>query len=697
MKKFFKNRFNILATIFFVISVIMIFQLMRLQIIKGKEFSDMAQRKYVKEDKLKALRGNIKDTNGIVLATNRQAYTVEIVNAGLNSAKLNEMLLKLINILEKNNDSFVKNLPISQDLTSFTGYIGASERLLKQWKKNIGIKDEDADAETCFRLLRSPEIFNIGEQYSDLDAWKIMNIRHELFTRGFLLYSPLVIASDISNESMVETEELSMDFPGISTGVMPVRRYINAASAANIIGYVRGISPTELEEERYKDYRMDDVIGKSGIEKAMEEELRGLEGARKTEVDSQGRLAAEIETIPDIPGNNVILTIDSRLQDVAMKSLEENIKKIRETPDRNNRGDAYSGSAVAIDINTGAILALASCPTYDPEIFLADASKPEVAQEIYRLNTDKNSTLLNKATMGQYAPASTYKILVAIAALEEGVVTPEEVIQDKGIFTEYNLNAKCWIWPGSTHGRINISEAIKVSCNYFFYELGNRLGITNIDKWAKRFGLGDLTGVELPEISGVRANPENKKRVSQYDWYPGDTINASIGQGYNAFTPLQLAQYVATIANGGKRFRPHIVKRVEKYDGTIVKETKAELVETIKLKPDTIRAIFEGMRGVTTETGGTATAVFGNFPITVGGKTGTAESPTQESSDTALFIGFAPYENPEIAVAVVVQNGVHGSNTAPIAKDIMAEYFGLNDNTLQMEGTLFSDTVTITR
>lgn len=697
MGKFFKNRFNIFITIFISISIIIICQLINLQIIKGQEYSDMAQRKFLKESKLKALRGSIKDTNGIVLATNRQAFTVEIVNAGLKSTELNKLLLKLIKILEKNGDYFVKNLPISEDLSTFTGYIGGNQKIIEGWKKSFGIKDMNASPRACFDLLRAPEMFNIGEEYNDSEAWKIMNIRHELFVRGFLLYSPLIIASDISNESMVEVEELSMEFPGISTGVIPVRKYVNAYSAAHVIGYVRGISPTELEEKREKGYKIDDIIGKSGIEKVMEEELRGHDGIKKTEVDNRGRLTAEIETIPDIPGNNVILTIDSKLQNAAIKSLEYNIKKIREMPDSGNRKDAYSGAAVAIDVNTGAVLAMASCPTYDPSLFLADASDPDIANQLHMLNTDKNSTLLNKATMGQYAPASTFKILMAIAALEEGLVTPEETIYDKGVFTDYNINARCWIWPRSTHGNVDVSKAIKVSCNYFFYEMGKRLGIKNIDKWAAKFGLGESIGIGLEEASGARANPETKKKANQYDWYPGDTINASIGQGYNAFTPLQLAQYAATVANGGKRYRPYIVKSIEKYDGTLVKDTKTELIENIKLKPDTIRAIYEGMRGVTTETGGTATAAFGDFPITVGGKTGTAESPSSAFSDTGLFIGFAPYENPEIAVAVVVQNGVHGSNTAPIARDIMAEYFGLNEKPSQQVGTILPDEITMLR
>lgn len=694
MGEFFKSRYNIISLAFMVIVSVIVCQLVNLQVINGEKYSELAQRKFLRETKLEAPRGSITDRNGVVIATNRQGFTVEIVNAGLKSSELNAMLFELIKVLEKNGDSYIKNLPISSDLCKFTGYLENNESRQKSWKKRLKIEEPDADARRCFEILRGSGRFDIGEEYSEADAWKIMNIRYELSERGFLSYAPLVISRDISKESVSEIEERNVDFPGISTGVVPVRRYVDASAAAHIVGYVRGLSPEELEEYQAKGYEMDDVIGKAGIEKVMESELRGKDGLRRTEVDSRGRFSGEIETIPDIPGNNISLTVDHKLQKVATESLERNIKKIRETPDSANYGDAQSGAAVVIDVNTGEILAMVSYPTYDPELFLADVSDPEVSKAIYDINTDKNSTLMNKAAMGIYAPGSTFKMLTAIAALEEGVITPEETVYDQGVFNYYNLGARCWIWSSSrgSHGHVNISKGIRVSCNYFFYEMGRRLGIDNIYKWGELFGLGRKTGIELPESEGILAGPEYRKKTGR-QWYPGDTIHAAIGQGDNAFTPLQLAQYVAAIANGGKRYKPFIVKRIEKNDGTIVREGTPQLVEDTEIKPETLKAVFEGMLGVTTEIGGTATGAFWDFPIKVAGKTGTAQSPVKNASDNALFVGFAPYDNPEIAVAVVVHNGVHGSNIAPIARDIFAEYFGLNGDPTAKREALLPDTV----
>ena len=402
-----------------------------------------------------------------------------------------------------------------------------------------------------------------------------------------------------------------------------------------------------------------------------------------------GTVTGETVTKEAKQGSSIVLTIDSKLQEIAEKALANNIEKIR------NGGfsswyDAKGGSVVVIDVHSGEILAMASNPDYEPGAWVGGISKAA-----YSEIQEKNS-LFNKTISGSYAPGSIFKMVTALAGLETGAISTTERINDTGIYTKYkDYQPHCWVYDSyhRGHGYLNVSGAIQHSCNYFFYEVGDRIKIDTLDKYARFFGLGTKTGIELTsETAGTLASPEVAKKVNE-TWSSGRNLSAAIGQSYNAFSPLQVAKYIAMVANGGNKINPSIVKRVLNPDGT--ESLKTEISEYIKQKlslefteeenltfsEQNINAVLEGMRSVTDE-GGTASSVFRGFDIEVGGKTGSAEAGKNVN---AWFAGFAPYNSPEIAVVVMVENGGHGFYTAEVAKEIIAEYFGMNINSNEIQ------------
>ncbi|MCL2739705.1 MAG: penicillin-binding transpeptidase domain-containing protein, partial [Oscillospiraceae bacterium] len=367
--------------------------------------------------------------------------------------------------------------------------------------------------------------------------------------------------------------------------------------------------------------------------------------------------------VPAQMGSFGVLTLDSHLQKTLEDSLRNNIIGMRSKKDA---GGANAGGAVVLDVNTGEILAMASYPSFNLETF---------NQDYKALSTSANKPLFNRAIGGAYAPGSTLKMLTALAGLEENAITPRETIQDKGKFTKYNdYQPACWLWNQSSasHGYINVVEALKVSCNYFFYELGERLGIEKLNKYGRALGLGQATGIEIGgESSGIMAGPEYRKRQGTI-WVPGDTLQSAIGQGDNLLTPLQLASYIATIASGGTRYKPHLVKSIKSYDvNKSGGEVAPVVLDSIDMKKENYDTIMQGMRDVSEA--GTASSVFANYKVAVGSKTGTAT--ISKSEVNAVFVAVAPLDKPEIAIAVVVEKGGHGSYAAPIAKDVLDAYF----------------------
>ena len=392
-----------------------------------------------------------------------------------------------------------------------------------------------------------------------------------------------------------------------------------------------------------------------------------------------------------LAGSNVVLTIDSKLQKVVEDALEDNIEKIR------NGGfgksyDAKGGSCVVMNVKTGEVLAMASYPDYNPQSFADGISVEE--WNSYANNT--SYPLLNKTIQSAYEPGSIFKMVTAIAGLESGNITLTEKINDTGVYQKYRTDWKCWYYTDYHigHGYLNVIGAIEKSCNFFFYETADRMGIDILDKYAKYFGLGTKTEIELPsEVSGILASKEYAKSINK-NWNPGDTINAAIGQGYNKFTPLQMTKYISMIANGGKNIDVSIIKTIQNSDGTEVSTeeinkfvneklglTNDEQNEEIKLNSDYLNAVKLGMKSVTSGESGTAYVRFKDFNIEVGGKTGSAEAGQDKNNKdivNAWFAAFAPYDDPEIAVVVMVENGGHGNYTAEAVRNIIAEYFGMN-------------------
>lgn len=392
-----------------------------------------------------------------------------------------------------------------------------------------------------------------------------------------------------------------------------------------------------------------------------------------------------------LAGSDVVLTIDSKLQKIAEDALKENIEKIK------NGGfgkvyDAKGGSCVVMNVKTGEVLAMASYPDYNPQSFADGISNDEWKS----YSENKSYPLLNKTIQSAYEPGSIFKMVTAIAGLESGNITLTEKINDTGVYQKYGTDWKCWYYTDyhRGHGYLDVIGAIEKSCNYFFYETANRMGIDTLDRYAKYFGLGKKTGIELPsETTGILASKEYTKSINT-SWNPGDTINAAIGQGYNKFTPLQMTKYISMIANGGRNIDVSIIKTIQNSDGTEVSKDEInkfvnkklgladdEQNEDINLNSDYIKAVKEGMKSVTSGESGTAYVRFKDFNIKVGGKTGSAEAGKDANGNdlvNAWFAAFAPYDDPEIAVVVMVENGGHGNYTAEAVRNIMAEYFGMN-------------------
>lgn len=675
-------RYNTITIFTYVIGIILIVQLFNLQIVHGTEYREESNTRLTRESTLEAARGDILDRSGNVLVTSSQKFNLELYKSKIDTKTLNDTILKIINVLEKYNVSYTDSFPININPFEFT----LSEESLKNWKKNNNI-DEEATAEETFYKFK--EKYKI-ENEDITEVRKIIAIRYAIVQEGYSSTKSITIAKDIPREAVGEFSESGDTFPGINISVQPVRQYKEGTLASHILGYASKISDTEYQEKK-DTYDQNDIIGKTGIESLFEEYLRGKKGTKQIDMAVDGTITAETIGEEAIAGSNIVLTIDSKLQKIAEEALKNNIEKIK------NGGfgkvyDAKGGSCVVMNVKTGEVLAMASYPDYNPQSFANGISNEE--WESYSKN--ESYPLLNKSIQSAYEPGSIFKMVTAIAGLESGNITLNERINDTGVYKKYGAEWKCWYYTDyhTGHGYLNVIGAIEKSCNFFFYETADRMGIDILDKYAKYFGLGTKTGIELPdEVTGTLASKEYASSINR-TWNPGDTINAAIGQGYNKFTPLQMTKYISMIANGGNKIDVSIVKTIQNEDGTEVsKEEINNFInqklglsdnsdeEDITLNKEYVNAVKEGMKSVTSGESGTAYVRFKNFNIEVGGKTGSAEAGQDKNGNdivNAWFAAFAPYDDPEIAVVVMVENGGHGNYTAEAVRDIMAEYFGMN-------------------
>lgn len=654
----------ILGAFWCLVVIVYIVRLMNLQLVHGDEYLETATTRSYKTQTTVAVRGEILDSDGQPIVTNRMGLSVTIDMAYIPKGEENDTCSKLIEVLMQNGVEIKDGVPIT-DSSPYeweAGKDSAKNKLLKTLKLGENTTPPEALAALYKRY---------GIENGDADYMRrLAGFRYEMELRNFAIGTPFTAASDISAETASEIKERRYQMSGVDVIVEPIRVIEDGTFAPHVIGRTGLISAEEADSYTERGYPLNAVVGKEGVEKAFEDYLRGTEGKSLVEVDSTGKVVGVHAGETSQPGNTVKLTINSKLQRVAQEALESTIKRIRANAKNGVGEDCNAGSVVALDPNTGAIYAMASYPSYDSTRYSADFSE---------LISNPANPLLNRAISGTYSPGSTFKPATALAGLENGVITTDEIILDKGIYTYYDdYQPRCWIYDsnGSTHGKCNVEKALQTSCNYYFFEVGRRLGIDRLDDVCSRLGLGEKTGIEISgESAGVLASKKYKETYVGEQWYGGDDLQAAIGQSYHLFTPLQIANYIATIVNGGTRYQAHLLDKILDYnDGTVVSRFRPKVVSTVNITAEEKNAILRGMRSVTEE-GGTASRVFENYPISVGGKTGTAS--VSKGTATGVFVSFAPYKDPEIVICVLVEHAGSGNGVAPVAKEIMDAYFKL--------------------
>ena len=670
IKANFNLRYNLLTVFVYLIGAILLIQLFRLQIVNGAEYRETSNTRLTRESTMEAARGNIDDRKGTVLATTKTGYSVELYKTKNSNEELNSTILKIVNLLEKNKDTYVNNFPISMNLE----FTYNTKEKINNWKKRYNIL-ENATAEDCVKIFK--EKYEITNE-DITEVLKIIAIRYEITIKGYSSTKSIEIAEDISKTSAIQFNEQNSDFPGVSIIEEPIRVYTSGSLAAHILGYIRKVDDNDLKIRADQGYSMNDYIGKMGIEYVLEKYLRGQKGTKQIDMSVDGTIEGEYVEEEAISGNNVTLTIDADLQSKVEKIMENSVKELQKA----GKKTEYA-SAVLMNIQDGEVLAMCSYPTFEPEVFLG-VLKNDVWKDI-----NDNSKLLNTAVQSQNAPGSTFKMAVAAAALEEGAVTESEYVYDKGIYP-YGHNPVCWYYTEYKrgHGNVNVKTAIQKSCNCFFYEMGRRLGVDTIAKYARYFCLGEKTGIELTgEASGIVASTEEARRRGE-TWYESNVLSAAIGQSYNNYSPLQMARYVSMIANGGNYIRPTLIKEIKDINGNKISDEEIDnyVNELLGINTDynpevqisyqTLNTIKSGMRLVTSS-GGTAYTVFKDFDYSVAGKTGSAQAKTSEKGEIAngWFVGFTPYDNSEVAVVVFIEDGASNSSAAKAARKILDAYY----------------------
>lgn len=665
-----KYRFMILQALMAVMLAAIVVRLFNMQIIDGETYLANASSRLTTNVINQAPRGDILDRYGNVLVTNKTGYSVLMQKETSDNDKLNEIIRGVVEILNETETSSYDTLPIT------TNY---PYRFVFEDKNNDNDTDDEKlawfesnkyNGKYLFSGMSAEQviaayadIYGIHGDMKSRETRGIIGVRYDADLQNFSSANPVTVAQDISVDSVIRIKELQDQLPGISITEDYVRTYNYPGLATQLLGRIGRISAEEYEKFSSGGYGMNDNIGKQGIEKWAERYLRGTAGTtgRTTVVD--GKEVEITANVDPVPGNYVMLTLDSELQAETEKSLESTITSIG--------NDCNAGAAVVIDVNSGNTLAMASYPTYDMSRFNEDYES---------LINNTGNPMINRAVSGLYSPGSTFKPLTAIAGIQTGNLRLTERIACEGVYRVYqDYQPTCWIWSEAraTHGAQDVTLAIENSCNYFFYELGRRLGIDTLDEYAKKFGLGEYTGVELTEeAEGHMASPDYKSRVVlnviDSEWFGGDTLQAAIGQSYSLFTPVQLANYCATIANGGTRYKVNLIDSIRSsVDGSVVEKFDPQVAEQLDISAETMDKIHDGMRKVADE--GSASSIFDGYPIQIGGKTGTAQ--LGKGANNAIFIAFAPFDNPQIAVAVVLEHGVRGANAGLVARDIFDKYF----------------------
>lgn len=661
------------VTVFVILTSILaafVFRLADLQLIHGDEYLEKSRNRVVTKSVVKAARGEIYDRNCRPIVQNKRVFTVEFNLSAIKD--LNATIDKILDIFGTTGQDYVKSFPISttEPYVYSDGFLESESRVesFKSFLSERKIEYGSAE-EVVSSLIKYYDV----EDYPAEKAAKIAAVRYEISLRASGSY--YTFASDLSIETVSAVKENVGDISGVYIEEEPVRYYTEENFASHIIGYVGKISAEEYADLKDDGYAMNDYVGKDGIEKIMEEYLRGTDGYKYAIRDVTGATTEIISNDEPKAGNDVILTLDKNLQTIVEDSMSDVVEKIRE---KHGEEAAPSAAAVFLEVGTGEVLAMASYPTYNLETFYEDYST---------LSKDPGKPYVNRAISGLFAPGSTFKMVTGIAALESGTITPTYTYRCTGLYDYYkDITFACF--NSKAHGTETVVEALQKSCNIFFFDAIRRMGISTFEEYGKMLGFGQKTGIDLyGEASGILSGNEYRQKVGGELLKPGEVLLSAIGQSDNAVTPLQLANYAATIANGGVRTVPHVIKSVRNSEtGEIIYETEPEVAVDMNLSDSTVETITKGMVAVAQKGGGLYSA-FKDYTITsVAVKTGTAEKAS--GLPNALIVGFAPAEDPKIAFAVVVEEG--GINVAPtiaeVIKNALSYYFSNMDSLDSVSG-----------
>lgn len=685
MERVTRGRAIFMAVLLLAVVVLFGFRLYDLQVIETGGSTDNTTT-FTTYTTVKAARGDILDRSGNVLVSNRASYNLVINHYVLLTASgTNNHLYNLVKCCKEQGIEYTEHFPISMErpfVYTLDEY-NASWRGYFQTFLNMVEMDSDISAPLLIHKLR--DYYRIPAEWTDEEARLVIGLRFEMDLRSCVGSLPnYIFLEDISDQALSSVMELNI--PGLNVEASTVREY-NTKYAAHILGYVGAMNAQQWEKYKNNpDYNMDSRIGQDGFEAAYEEYLHGVDGLREDTVTTAGDLVSSRYIVEPKAGSNVEVSIDVNLQRAAEDGMAEVLAYLRseENPKKDGK-DAEGGAVVALDVKTGQVLVCASYPTYDLSTFFEDYN------QILEQDFDP---LFNRALLGTYPPGSTYKMSMVVAGINSGVINSDKTIYDRGIwdqdgssydkYKDFQLYCLQYTTYGEIHEDVNAADALKVSCNYFFYELGDMIGLSAMDSTAKGLGLGEKTGIELPEYIGHRANAETKKELYSGDesgWYQADQITAAIGQSDNRFTPLQLCVYASTLANRGKRYNCTFLNRVVSADyRSLVYESDASIASTMDISDDAYLAYTTGMWKVANESGGTAYSTFKNYPIEIAAKTGTAQHDAgTEASDNGAFVCYAPFDDPQIAICVYGEKAGHGSTLAKIARAILDVYFEVGE------------------
>ena len=671
--------------------------LYKLQIIEGAAYYEESQNSLTSYPSVTAARGNILDRYGRVLVSNRECYNLKISDTRLFSDEVedpNAVILQMINLVEAAGETYTDDLPITLEPPfEYTNMTDIQRTLLDAYLKAKGL-DEDTTAVELMSYFRTR--YEIANSYTAEEMRKIASVRYAVNVRYEINTNSYIFVEDASID-------LISDLMGVVGNVVEVEtsyvREYNTQYAAHILGYVQAMSEEDMAKYRPEDensgYDYDTKVGRDGVEAAFEDWLHGTNGEARVTRTANGTVTSTVYLEDPVPGNHVYLTIDIQLQEAVERILETGIYELQLKRDEDNakytmegkldevREDIQGGAIVVVDVKTGEPLAIASYPTYDLATIIEDYA------DLLEADYDP---LFNRALMGAYAPGSTFKPCTAIAGLTENIINTETQIECTGIFTKYESQGyapACWIYTQMdgqlTHGYDNVTEALKDSCNIFFYTVADDLGIRKLMEYAEDFGLGESTGIELTETTGNMSNPDNHLNYDVDGWVDGDTVQAGIGQSDSMFTPLQIAEYCAAIANGGTRHSAALLKSVRSYDySRQLYQNKTEVLSTVDSADYNWAAVQRGMYLMANDITSSSNTVYytlGNYSyngvsLPVAAKTGTSQLG-EGKTNNAIFMCYAPFDDPEIAVAIVVERGLSGANLSRMARNVLDAYFSL--------------------